>query len=477
MEFIPHPYQDRALWFMVGRPASALLMDMGLGKTVVTLTAFTIMNDLGLVDKVLIVAPLRVIHNVWMQEAAKWDHTQGLRFSVLHGKSKAAALRQDADIYLINYDGLPWLEEELPKLLREMPRGQRRLPWQMLVLDESTAIKDPSTNRFKILQRLVKPSKSGVEPFPYRVLLTATPAPQGIHNLWAQIYMLDYGQRLGKSATAFSNAFMDINRYSYITTPKPGATEAIQNAIADLCLRMRAEDYLTMPDRIDNKVMVDLNQTARGLYNDMEAEFFCEIEEFGIEAFNAASRVIKLRQLVQGAVYVDDALAQQVDREYRVVHKAKVEALKEIIEQTEGPVIVAFQFRFESEILSEALGTHDIIEGGVPEKEISRIIERWNQGKARILLVQPASVSYGLNLQSGGNTIIWYGLTWSGIQHDQLIGRLYRQGQQAKNVIVHYILAKDTIDEAVFASLQSKKRDQEQLLLAIEQYRKRRQNA
>ena len=153
----------------------------------------------------------------------------------------------------------------------------------MLVLDESTAIKDPSTNRFKILQRLVKPSKSGVEPFPYRVLLTATPAPQGIHNLWAQIYMLDYGQRLGKSATAFSNAFMDINRYSYITTPKPGATEAIQNVIADLCLRMRAEDYLTMPDRIDNKVMVDLNQTARGLYNDMEAEFFCEVEEFGIE--------------------------------------------------------------------------------------------------------------------------------------------------------------------------------------------------
>jgi len=442
-----HKYQETGVMHLIRNYFAALFLDMGLGKTVTTLTAINklMFEDLE-VSKVLLIAPKRVVESVWDFEARKWTHLSHFKFSKIIGseKQRRAALAAKADIYMISRDNISWLCGLY---------GGSMLPFDMLVIDELSSFKSPKSQRFKAL-KAVQPSFNRV------VGLTGTPAPNGLIDLWSQLYLLDRGERLGKTITSyrekyFANLSRDPNYGIYKASEEN--QNLIHSKIKDICLSMRAKDYLELPDVIVNDVRVVFPDKIQEAYDDFEREKVLELMscEEEITAMNAAALSNKLLQYANGAVYDER-------KNYHVVHDLKLEAVEELIEEANGkPVLIAWTYRHDMMRLKERLKKHK-----PRELKDDQDIRDWNKGLIQVLLMHPASGGHGLNLQEGGNIIIWFGQTWALELYQQLNARLARQGQKCV-VTIHRLVAFKTLDQKVIASLEGKNRTQDDLMDSI----------
>ena len=451
MQFKAHDYQKRAIDLVVKLPKIGLFLDMGLGKTVITMTAVQeLMYDRFEISKVLVIAPKRVAEDTWTREHAKWDHLRDLRISKVIGTApqRCKALEQDADIYVIGRDSVVWLVEHFQKT---------GWPFDMVVIDELSSFKNPQAKRFRALRK-VMPHVSRV------VGLTGTPSPNGLMDLWAEVYLLDRGERLGPTLGSYREKYFRPGaRNGYIVyrwEPYSYSQKEIEKKISDICISMSADDYLTMPKRIDNVIPVQLSDQEMETYNRMEQEqlLVLEDEDDAVVALNAAAVMTKLLQIANGSVYT-------AGHDVLRIHDAKLEALEEIIDTTGEPVLVFYSYKHDLEAIQKKIKGARILEG--PDD-----IADWNDGKVQVLLAHPASVGYGLNLQDGGHVIVWYGLTWSLELYQQANARLYRQGQE-KPVIIHHLIASGTVDEEVMDALQHKDMSQAALLAALKERRTR----
>lgn len=446
MKFEPHDYQRRAIQRVIDDEAVGLFLDMGLGKTVITLTAVKDLIDDFAVSKVLVIAPKRVAEDTWSREHAKWDHLKDLRISKIMGgpEQRRRALKADADVYVIGRDNVCWLVDYL--------EGGRRWDFDMIVIDELSSFKNSQAKRFKAL-RTVRPLVDRV------VGLTGTPSPNGLMDLWAEVYLLDRGERLGKSIGRYRECFFrpgKSNGYTvYEWLPLPGAKENIEERLSDICVSMSADDYLKLPDQIDNVIPIRLDESELKAYKTMEKTQLLELgDEDRIVAVNAAAVMTKLLQMANGRVYSETGEARQI-------HTKKAEALEEIVDTTDEPVLVFYSYKHDVDAIRSKIPDAEELTG--PES-----IKRWNSGRIRVLLAHPASVGYGLNLQEGGHVIVWYGLTWSLELYQQANARLHRQGQ-TKPVIVHHLIAEGTADEQVMRALKAKDTSQRALLHALKE--------
>lgn len=435
-----HDYQHRAIDFIKDKRRCFLILDMGLGKTASTLSAMSDLLDSMMVSRVLVIAPLRVASSVWKQECTKWEQLKHLRVSVCLGteRQRLAALSRTADIYTINRENVPWI----------VAHYGDKWPFDAVVIDESSSFKSASSGRFKALRKVMPKTN-------YAVCLTGTPAPNGLLDLWAQVYLVDFGASLGRTMHGYKQRFFESDYMGYKFTPRAGAQEQIHKAIAPIALSMRAEDYLQLPQRIDLTEYIDLPSTALELYKDFERELLAELptgEE--IEAMNAAVLANKLLQLSNGAMYTDDQGA------WREIHTAKIDALKELVEANDEPILVAYGYKTDLVRLIESFP-----EAVVLDKD-PETIARWNRGEIKILLAHPASAGHGLNLQDGGALCVWFGLTWSLELYQQFNARLHRQGQQKPVRIVH-LVARGCIDERVVSVLSDKDAQQSSLMRAL----------
>ena len=448
MKYDPHEYQTYATEFIKEHPVSAVLLDMGLGKTAITLTAINdLMFDSFEVHKVLVIAPKRVATFSWPDEIRKWDHLQHLRFAVAVGSAdeRIAALQSDADIYLINRENVTWLIDEsgLP------------FDYDMVVIDELSSFKSGGTKRFRSLLR-VRPKIKRI------VGLTGTPASNGLMDLWAEYRLLDMGERLGRFITHYRNAYFAPDKrngtivYSYV--PLPGAEEAIYGKIADITISMKCTDYLKMPECVVNEVKVRMTETEKQKYDALRKDMVLTIGDADIDAVNAASLANKLSQMANGAVYDENGKTH-------VLHTHKLDALEDLIEAANGkPVLVAYWFKHDLERIEERLHKLHI---PFSRMDTADSIRRWNAGSVPVGLIHPASAGHGLNLQAGGSTLIWYGLTWSLELYQQTNARLWRQGQTAETVVLHHIVTERTIDERIMTALQQKEKTQDTLIEAV----------
>lgn len=449
MKFVPHSYQRYAIERILQDDSLGLFLDMGLGKTVITLTAI---NDLKFnrwaVSRCLVVAPKKVAEATWSHEAEKWDHLRHLKIVPVLGslKKRVQALHTPGDIWVINRENIPWLVEYF----------RNNWPFDMVVLDESSSFKNPQSKRFKAM-KLVMSRIARL------VLLTGTPAPNGLEDLWAQIYLLDAGERLGRTISSYREAFFtqDYARpgQMYRTyTPQQDAESRIQAAISDICVSMKSEDYLELPDYIESTVPVALDAKAKRAYDKLEKEMLLEVDTQLVTAQSAAVLNGKLLQLCSGAVY--DSTGEVVD-----IHDCKLEAFLETIEQLNGEhALVFYWFKHEADRLTKALAKTDkvvrVYQG--PEDE-----KAWNAGEVDILLAHPVSCGYGLNLQAGGHHAIWFGYpNWALEIYQQANKRLHRQGQKHP-VICHHLVVQGGMDEDVIAALHDKGDTQESLMQAL----------
>ena len=447
MRFEPHPYQRYAIDRIVNEPSVGLLLDMGLGKTVITLTAIDrLIYDELAVNRCLIIAPKKVAEATWQDEAAKWDHLKRLRIATALGtaRERAAALEGVSDITVINRENVPWLAE----------RFGRDWPFDMVVFDESSSFKNPSSQRFRAMKRVLRRIAR-------RVILTGTPAPNGIMDLWSQIYLLDEGERLGRYVTHYRERYFDYNPWRHEYTPKAGAFEAVQKRVGDLCVSMKAEDYIRLPALVTHDVPVALDEEARAAYRRLEKEFLLSVDGEEISAMSAAALTGKLLQLCGGGVYDEAGTAHRV-------HGAKLEALGELAEGLKGePALVFYGYRHELPGIRAALKGLRLV-----ELDGAEAAAKWNRGEADALLAHPASCAYGLNLQQGGRHVVWYTLPWSLELYQQANARLYRQGQE-RPVIVHRLLVKGGMDEDVAKALEAKDGAQEALIEALKARKER----
>ena len=448
MKYEPHEYQTYAAEFIETHPVAAVLLDMGLGKTVITLTAIDhLMFDRFDVHKVLVIAPKRVAATSWPDEIEKWDHLRHLRYAVAVGSvdERIAALRSDADIYLINRENVTWLIDEsgLP------------FDYDMVVIDELSSFKSGGTKRFRSLLR-VRPKVRRI------VGLTGTPAANGLMDLWAEYRLLDMGERLGRFITHYRNAYFAPDKrngtivYSY--APLPGAEEAIYGKIADITISMKCTDYLRMPECVVNEVKVRMTETEKQKYDALRKDMVLTIGDADIDAVNAASLANKLTQMANGAVYDENGKTH-------VLHSHKLDALEDLIEAANGkPVLVAYWFKHDLERIEERLHKLHIPFSRMDTEDGIRL---WNAGAVPVGLIHPASAGHGLNLQAGGSTLIWYGLTWSLELYQQTNARLWRQGQTADTVVLHHIVTERTIDDRIMAALRKKEKTQDTLIEAV----------
>lgn len=413
-----------------------------MSKTVITLTAIKeLMHNYFEVARVLVIAPLRVAENVWEEEARKWDHLQHLRLSKVLGseKERIQALHNEADIYVINRENVKWLVDYC----------KNNWPFDMVVLDELSSFKSPRAQRFKALRK--------VRPLVRRVVgLTGTPAPNGLIDLWSQIYLLDSGERLGKTLTGYRERYFLPDKRSreviFTYKPKDGAEEAIYNKLSGICISMKSGDYLKIPERIDNIVPVFLPQKSMEKYRQLERDLLLPLLEGDVVAGNAAVLTNKLLQITGGAVYDEDGGVQQI-------HDEKIKALEDLVEAANGkPVLVYYAYRHDLERIQKHLDCRVL--------STPKDIEDWNKGEVPVMLAHPASAGHGLNLQDGGSTIIWFGLPWSLELYQQANARIHRQGQR-NTVVIHHLVAKETIDEDVIKVLANKEAGQEALLDAV----------
>jgi len=439
--FRPHPYQAYAIDRIMNQANVGLFLACGLGKTVVTLTAVDrLIHQLGIVKHVLIIAPKKVAEATWQAEAAKWDHLRGLTIATALGsaREREAAIDARAEITIINRENVVWLVDHFGLCW----------PFDMVVVDESSSFKSPSAQRFKALKRMLPKIHSVV-------ILTGTPAPNGIEDLWAQVYLLDRGERLGRYITHYRQRYFDHNPWAHQYIPKPGAFEAVQKRISDICVSMKAEDWLQLPELVTHDMPVKLDPAAEKVYRRMEREAVMEIgEDEEISATSAAALTGKLLQLCGGAVYDESG-------ECHIVHGAKIEAFTELLESIHEPVLVFYGYRHEVPRLES------VLEGKRWRLlETAADAEAWNRGEVDVLLAHPASCAYGLNLQDGGRHVIWYTLTWSLELYQQANARLHRQGQ-TKPVIVHRLLVQGGVDEDVARALEGKDETQAALIEAL----------
>lgn len=435
-----HDYQNRAVEFIKDKKRSILMLDLGLGKTTSSLTAYSDLLDGFAIERVLVIAPLRVANSVWAQECLKWSHLKHLKVSICTGteRQRIAALSATADVYTINRENVPWLVRHYGK----------NWPFDAVIVDESTSFKSASSQRFKALRRILPDTE-------YITLLTGTPSPNGLLDLWAQVFLVDLGQSLGRTMTAYKQRFFESDFMGYTFTPRTGSDEKIHRLINPFCLSMSAEDYLEVPDRIDVIEKVILPPKTKALYDSFELELLAELPSGEmVEAMNAAVLANKLLQWCNGATYIDG------NGNYETIHNLKLDALAELVEQNDEPMLVAYNYKTD---LSRILERHP--DAVVLDRD-AETISRWNRGDIKMLLAHPASAGHGLNLQQGGSLCVWFGLNWSLELYQQFNARLHRQGQ-TKPVRVVHIVAEGCIDERVLSVLSDKDAVQSKLLEAL----------
>ena len=432
-----HDYQKYAVRFIEEHPIAALFLDMGLGKTITTLTAIhNLMFDLFAVRKVLIIAPLRVARDTWSAEIEKWEHLKPLRYSVAVGteEERLAALNAPADLYIINRENIDWLV------------NNTKFDYDMVVIDELSSFKSHQSKRFKALMK-VRPNVKRI------VGLTGTPCSNGLMDLWAQFRLLDKGERLGKRIGQYRDAYFtpDWNGFTY--TPRKGAEKEIYGKIADISISMKTTDHLTMPELVTTADRVELDEKAAAIYKDMEQDMCLDFVRDSITAANAGVLCGKLTQLASGAVYTDGGNVMRI-------HSHKLDALEDLIEAQNGkPVLIAYWYKHERDSIMERFECREI--------KTDTDIADWNASKIPIALIQPSSAGHGLNLQSGGSTIIWYTMPWSLELYQQTNARLWRQGQQSETVVIHHIVSVGTIDEDIMKVLENKDKTQAAMMSAV----------
>ena len=442
MQYKAHNYQNYCTEFLKTHPVAGLFLDCGLGKTIITLTAiYDLLFNSFEVSRVLIIAPLRVARDTWTAEIEKWEHLKGLTYSVCIGTptERFAALYKKADIYIINRENVPWLVES------------GMFNFDMVVIDELSSFKSHTSKRFKALRK-VRPTVKRI------VGLTGTPASNGLMDLFAEIQLLDMGERLGRYIGGYRNRYFtpDKRNHQIVFSYKPldGAEEAIYDKISDICISMRSSDYLQMPELTINNIEVRLSESEEKLYKTLKRDLILPFADGDIDASTAASLSTKLHQMANGAVYDENGKVKHI-------HDRKIEALEDLVEAANGkPVLIAYWFKHDLErITSTAKFTARHLNTAQDFKD-------WNDGKIPVALIHPASAGHGLNLQSGGSTLVWFGLTWSLEFYQQTNARLYRQGQK-ESVVIHHIITKGTVDEKVLRDLNSKDRTQNSLLEAV----------
>ena len=445
-----HSYQKFCVDFIEEHPNCGVFLDMGLGKTIISLTAIShLLYDSFEVSRVLIIAPLRVARDTWIAELSKWEHLRGLKMERVIGtpKERVAALSRRAEMYIINRENVEWLVKHF---------AGRRMPFDMLVIDELSSFKNSRAKRFLALKKIL-PQFSRV------VGLTGTPAPNGLEDLWPQVFLLDRGVRLGRTMKSYLDMFFDTPNswLPYKHELKTGAEEEIYKRLGDICVSMRAADHLEMPERVDNIVEVMLSAREEKLYRQMERDMLLPYADGDVLALNAASLAGKLLQLANGAVYDEF-------HNVRVLHERKLDALEDLIEAANGkPLLVMYAFQHDLTRIQERFGKYTTeTPEGVRELKTSADIEVWNEGRIRVAVTQPASTGHGLNLQHGGCTIVWFGLNWSLELYEQANARLWRQGQK-QMVVIHHLVTKGTMDEQVMKALHDKAADQNALLAAV----------
>lgn len=445
MEFIPHSYQAYSIDKIINNKKYGLFLEMGTGKTVSTLTAIEKLKyDYLEVDKVLVIAPKRVAEDTWAQEIDKWSHLSHLTISLVLGtpKQRTEALAKDADIYVTNKENTKWICEKYRK----------DWPFDMLVIDELSTFKNSDSQRFKILKKQMPL----VDRF---VGLTGTPAPNNLMDIWSQIYLIDGGERLGKYKTHFRQAYFypthQVSDNVFNWALRNGADDAIYDKIGDITVSIKSEDYLEMPERIDNVQEVKLSKKERAIYDQLKADMVIEDEADSskdIEALTSATLTQKLLQLSNGAVY-------SLDGTYKTIHDKKLERLDEIIEEAQGkPILLFYSFKHDKERILERYDFAEELKGDY--------MERWNNGDIKLLIAHPASAGHGINLQYGGSIAVWFGLTWNLEHYEQANARLFRQGQ-TETTVIHHIMTENSVDQDVYKGLQNKQLGQNALMKAV----------
>lgn len=440
MKYEPHEYQEYAKEFVIKQNVSALFLDCGLGKTVITLTAiWELLLDYFEVRKILVIAPLRVARDTWPAELYKWEHLKGIEMSAVLGseRERVTALNRRANVYVINRENVEWLVEYC------------RWDFGMVVIDELSSFKSHKAKRFKALKK--------VRPMVRRIVgLTGTPAPNGLIDLWAEIGLLDMGQRLGRFIGGYRDRFFVPDKrgremvFSY--KPREGVEEAIYELISDICISMKATDYLEMPECIYNRVEVTMNEKERTLYQQLERDMLIPFEDGDIDAVNAAGLSNKLMQMANGAVYDENGVVKNI-------HDRKLEALEDLVEAANGKtVLIAYWYKHDLERIKKYVGAVEL--------DTAEDMRKWNGGEIPVAVIHPASAGHGLNLQAGGSTLIWFGLTWSLELYQQMNARLWRQGQK-ETVVIHHLIAKGTLDERVMEALEKKDCGQSALVDAV----------
>lgn len=474
----PHAYQKKAVKFLLEHGAGALFLDPGLGKTSITLAALKLLIKKRVATKILIVAPLRVCYSVWPLEAEKWKDFGGLRISVLHGPKKQQALDEEADVYVINPEGLDWLLDA--KKVKRVTKGGKtvtdvyvdrrrwkKLGFDTLVIDELTKFKNTQSLRFKALKQVH-------DMFDRRWGLTGSPASNGLMDLFGQCLILDGGRTLGQFITHYRAKYFNPSFDGFSWVLREGADQEIYKRLAPLALRMSADDYLDMPQAIENNIMVDLPDAAMTTYLRLEEDLIAKVDGGIVTAATAAVASMKCRQVASGGIYLDQDVQALVklpksQREWVDLHEAKLDALEELIEELQGsPLLVAYDFGHDLERLKKRFGK-DIpyIGGGVTAKRAAELERMWNSGELPYLFGHPMSIAHGLNLQDVGNHVAWHTLTWDYELYDQFIRRVRRQGNKSKRVFIHHIMAKGTIDEVQLMTLKSKRKGQNALFDAL----------
>ena len=442
MKYNPHSYQEYAIKFIESHPISALFLDMGLGKTSITLTAVNeLLFDSFEVRKVLVIAPLRVARNTWCDEIKKWDHLSNIKYSIVVGteKERISALNEKADIYIINRENVDWL----------VNKSGYKFDFDMIVIDELSSFKNNQSKRFKSLMK-IRPKVKRI------VGLTGTPSSNGLMDLFAEFKVLDLGERLGYFIGQYRNTYFKPDKtngaivYSY--KPLPNAEDSIYEKISDITVSMKASEYLKMPELVISNYKVEMSDNEKKQYDEMKKTLICEIKDGEITVSNAGSLSNKLSQFANGAVYDDEQNIVEI-------HSRKLDALEDIIESMNGkPLLVAYWYKHDLQRIKKRFDVREIKTG--------KDIADWNKGKIPVALIHPASAGHGLNLQQGGSTLVWFGLTWSLELYQQTNGRLYRQGQK-NTVVIQHIVTKGSIDEQILKALERKNKTQEDLIEAV----------
>lgn len=446
MKYDPHKYQSYATDFIINHPIAAVFLEMGLGKSVITLTAITKLKAEDAICKVLVIAPLRVARDTWPSEIAKWDHLKNLDYAVAVGTEaeRKAAIRKDATVTIINRENVDWL----------INKSGLPFDFDMVVIDELSSFKSYGAKRFKALLK--------VRPFIKRIVgLTGTPSSNGLMDLWAEFRVLDFGKRLGRYITRYRLSYFEPDKrnaqmvFSY--KPLPDAEKQIYEKISDITISMKSVDYLDMPECVINEVSVYMSSSEQSVYDDFREDMVTKLKDEVIDAANAAVLSGKLLQMANGAVYDEAGFSHHI-------HDRKLDALEDLIEGANGkPVLVAYWFKHDLERIEARLKNLHIPYAKLDKPDS---IKRWNSGEVPVMLIHPASAGHGLNLQAGGSTLIWFGLTWSLELYQQTNARLWRQGQK-ETVVLHHIICKDTIDEDVMAALKRKEKVQSDLINAV----------